>query len=55
MITTLITSVFVALAQAAGQSIQNWINSTEGQQCINNAITIIGKEGLLRIFQKLGL
>lgn len=45
----------VQLAQAVGQSIQQWINSPSGQQFIQNCIQQVGQEGLQRIFKKLGL
>lgn len=50
----IIGATILALVQASGQSIQNWINSPEGQRCINNAIKMIGQEALQRLFKKLG-
>lgn len=38
----------IQLAQAAGQSIQQWINSPAGQQFIQNCIRQVGQEGLKR-------
>ena len=43
------------LAQAAGQSIQQRINSPAGQQFIQNCIRQVGQEGLQRILKKLGI
>ena len=45
----------IQLAQAAGQSIQQWINSPSGQQFIQNCIQQVCQEGLQRILKKLGL
>lgn len=45
----------IQLAQAAGQSIQQWINSPAGQQFIQNCIRQVGQEGLQRILKKLGI
>lgn len=45
----------IALAQQAGQSIQQWINSPAGQQFLQNAAQQIGQEGLLQLMKKLGL
>lgn len=45
----------IQLAQAAGQSIQQWINSPAGQQFIQNCIRQVGHEGLQRILKELGI
>ncbi len=58
IISAIITSLAagaIALAQAAGQSIQQWINSPAGQQFVRNCIQQVGQEGLQRIFKKLGI
>lgn len=45
----------IQLAQAAGQSIQQWINSPAGQQFIQNCIQQVGQEGLKIILKKLDI
>lgn len=45
----------IQLAQDAGQSIQQWINSPAGQQFIQNCIRQVGQEGLQSILKKLGI
>lgn len=45
----------IQLAQAAGQSIQQWINSPSGQQFVQTCLQQVGQEGLLRIFKELGI
>lgn len=45
----------IQLAQAVGQSIQQWINSPSGQQFIQSCIQQVGQEGLQRILKKLGI
>lgn len=45
----------IQLAQQAGQSIQQWINSSAGQQFIQNCIQQVGQEGLRIILEKLGI
>lgn len=52
---SVIGATILALAQASGQSIQNWINSPEGQRHIHKVIKMIGQEALLRLFKKLGI
>lgn len=45
----------IALAQQAGQSIQQWINSPSGQQFLQNAAQQLGQEGLQQLLKKLGI
>lgn len=45
----------VALAQQAGQSIQQWISSPSGQQFLQNAAQQLGQEGLQQLLKKLGV
>lgn len=45
----------IQLAQAAGQSIQQWISSPSGQQFLQNAAQQLGQEGLQRLLKKLGI
>ena len=45
----------IQLAQAAGRSIQQWINSPAGQQFIQNCIQQVGQEGLKIILKKLDI
>lgn len=48
-------ALLVAGAQQAGQSIQQWIQSPQGQQTINNIIQKYGPNVLQEIFKKLGI
>ena len=43
------------LAQQAGQSIQQWINSPQGKQKIQNLVTQFGPDVLKEIAKKLGI
>lgn len=45
----------LALAQQAGQSIQQWISSPQGQQAIQNIIQQFGPDVLREILKKLGV
>lgn len=45
----------IALAQQAGQSIQQWISSPSGQQFLQNAAQQLGQEGLQLLMKKLGI
>lgn len=45
----------ITLAQQAGQSIQQWINSPSGQQFLQNAAKQLGQEGLQQLLKKLGI
>lgn len=58
ILTAIITSLAagaIALAQQAGQSIQQWISSPAGQQFLQNAAQQLGQEGLQQLLKKLGL
>lgn len=52
---TALAALAIQAAQAAGQSIQQWINSPSGQQFIQNCVQQIGQEGLQQLFKKLGV
>lgn len=45
----------IQLAQAAGQSIQQWVNSPSGQQFIQNIAQQFGPDVLREILKKLGI
>lgn len=45
----------LALAQQAGQSIQQWISSPQGQQAIQNIVQQYGPDVLREILKKLGV
>lgn len=49
-----IAAGLVALAQQAGQSIQQWINSPQGQQAIKNILQQFGPDVLREIFKRIG-
>jgi len=52
-IITGLAAIAIQMAQAAGQSIQQWI-SPYSQQFIQNCIQQIGQEGLQQLFKRLG-
>lgn len=45
----------MALAQAAGQSIQQWISSPQGQQQIQNLIQQYGPDAIRAALKELGI
>lgn len=51
----LLAAGIAQLAQQAGQSIQQWINSPQGQQQIQNLVSQFGPEVLKEIAKKLGI
>lgn len=51
----LVVAGLIALAQQAGQGIQQWINSPDGQRAIQNALQMIGPDLLREVFKRLGL
>lgn len=52
---SIIVAGLVALAQQAGQSIQQWISSPQGQQAIQNIVQQFGPDVLREILKKLGI
>lgn len=54
-ITSAIIAGLVALAQAAGQSIQQWISSPQGQQQIQNLIQQYGPDAIQAVLRELGI
>lgn len=54
-ITSILLAGLVALAQQAGQSIQQWISSPQGQQAIQNIVQQFGPDVLREILKKLGV
>lgn len=52
---SIIIAGLIALAQQAGQSLQQWINSPQGQQAIQNIVQQFGPDVLREIFKKLGI
>ena len=59
MIITALVAAAVAgiaqLAQAAGQGIQQWLNSPQGQQQIQNLIQQFGPDVIREALKKLGI
>lgn len=45
----------VQLAQQAGQSIQQWISSPQGQQAIQNLIQQFGPDVIREAFKRMGI
>ena len=54
-IIAVIAAGVVALAQAAGQSITEWISSPQGQQFINDTIKRYGPDLVRLVLEKLGV
>ena len=54
-ITSILLAGLVALAQQAGQSIQQWLSSPQGQQAIQNIVQQFGPDVLREILKKLGV
>lgn len=54
-ITSILLAGLVALAQQAGQSIQQWLSSPQGQQAIQNIVQQFGPDVLREILKKLGI
>lgn len=54
-IISILIAGLLALAQQAGQSIQQWISSPQGQQTIQNIIQQFGPDVLREILKKLGV
>lgn len=54
MISIIIAGI-IALASQAGQSIQQWINSPQGQQAIQNAIQQLGPDVIREALKQLGI
>lgn len=54
-IISILIAGLVALAQQAGQSIQQWLSSPQGQQAIQNIIQQFGPDVLREILKKLGV
>lgn len=54
-ILTAIVAGIVQLAQQAGQSIQQWLNSPQGKKMQKQIIQQFGQEVLTRILRKLGV
>ena len=52
---SIIVAGLVALAQQAGQSIQQWISSPQGHQAIQNIVQQFGPDVLREILKKLGV
>lgn len=50
-----ITAGLVALAAQAGQSIQQWISSPQGQQQIQNLIQQFGPDAIQAVLKELGI
>lgn len=50
-----IIATIVQLAQQAGQSVQQWINSPQGQQQIQKIIQQFGPDALSIVLKKLGI
>lgn len=48
-------ALLVAGAQQAGQSIQQWIQSPQGQQAIQNLIKQVGPNVIQEIAKRLGI
>lgn len=48
-------ALLVAGAQQAGQSIQQWVQSPQGQQTIQNLIQQFGPDVIREIAKKLGI
>lgn len=54
-IISILLAGLVALAQQAGQSIQQWLSSPQGQQAIQNIVQQFGPDVLREILKKLGV
>ena len=54
-ILAIIVAGITQMAQQAGQSIQQWVNSPQGQRTINEIIKQFGHEALRQLFKKLKL
>ena len=54
-ILTAIVAGIIQLAQQAGQSIQQWLNSPQGEKMQKQIIQQFGQEVLTRILRKLGI
>lgn len=54
-IIAVIAAGVVALAQAAGQSIAEWISGPQGQQFINDTIKRYGPDLVRLVLEKLGV
>lgn len=54
-IISILIAGLVALAQQAGQSIQQWLSSPQGQQTIQNIVKQFGPDVLREILKKLGV
>ncbi len=54
-IISILIAGLLALAQQAGQSIQQWISSPQGQQAIQNIVQQFGPDVLREILKKLGV
>lgn len=55
MITEAAIALLVAGAQQAGQSIQQWVQSPQGQQTIQNLIQQFGPDVIREIAKKVGI
>lgn len=55
MIVSVLVAGLVSLAQQAGVSIQQWIQSPTGQQCLQNIAKQLGQSVVLEIMKKLHL
>ena len=54
-IISILIAGLLALAQQAGQSIQQWISSPQGQQAIQHIVQQFGPDVLREILKKLGV